>query len=233
MKFRRIAPLCCIGVILLCVAVQPATAGKETLMKPDQLTETAPEQFQAKFETSKGNFVIEVTREWSPNGADRFYNLAMNDFFTDVRFFRVIRGFMAQFGIHGDPEIAAVWREATIPDDRVQASNKRGYITYAKSGAPNSRTTQLFINFKDNTGLDRQGFSPFGKVIEGMEVVDSIYSGYGEGAPRGRGPGQGQLQRAGNTYLKADFPDLDYIKKVTIIADGAPEKPAEGAKPTE
>jgi len=152
------------------------------LLTPDALTATAPDVFQARFETSKGDFVIEVHRDWSPNGADRFYNLVANGFYDDVRFFRVIDGFMAQFGIHGDSAVAAVWREARIPDDEVLQSNTRGFISYAMGG-PNTRTTQVFINFGDNSRLDEMGFPPFGQVVEGMEVVDEIYSGYGEGAP--------------------------------------------------
>jgi peptidyl-prolyl cis-trans isomerase A (cyclophilin A) len=217
MRFRNLALLCGLSAVLFCMASQPVIAGKETLMKPEEMTETAPDQFKVKFETSKGDFVLEVTRKWSPNGVDRFYNLVKNDFFTDVRFFRVIKGFMAQFGIHGDPEIAAVWRDQSIPDDPVQVGNKRGYITFAKTGQPNSRGTQFFINFKDNLGLDRQGFAPFGKVVEGMQVVDSVYSGYGEGAPRGLGPSQELLQTQGNAYLAKDFSEMDYIKKATIM----------------
>jgi len=188
--------------------------------EPALLTEKAPDNFKAQFDTTKGKFAIEVTRSLSPNGADRFYNLVRSGYFKDVSFFRVVPGFMAQFGIHGDPAVSAKWREANISDDPVKGSNTRGAITFATAG-PNTRTTQLFINFGDNTFLDGQGFSPFGKVIEGMDVVDKIYSGYGEGAPRGRGPDQGRIQSEGNAYLKRDFPNLDYIKSATILpADG-------------
>jgi peptidyl-prolyl cis-trans isomerase A (cyclophilin A) len=167
-------------------------------------------------DTSKGSFVIEVTRKWAPKGADRFYSMVQAGFFTEVRFFRVIANFMAQFGIHGDPKVATAWRGARITDDPVVESNKRGYVTFATAG-PNTRTTQLFINFRDNVQLDRMGFAPIGKVISGMEIVDAIHSGYGEGAPRGRGPMQGRLQGEGNTYLKKDFPNLDYIKSATVL----------------
>lgn len=183
---------------------------------PAKLTAKAPETFKVKFETTKGDFTIEVTRALAPNGADRFYNLVRSGYFKDVAFFRVIRGFMCQFGIHGDPKVASVWRAAQIPDDPVKASNTRGAVTFATAG-PNTRTTQLFINFGDNSGLDRQGFSPFGKVAEGMEVVDKINGEYGEGAPRGRGPDQGRIQTEGNAYLKKDFPNLDYIKSANIL----------------
>jgi peptidyl-prolyl cis-trans isomerase A (cyclophilin A) len=187
---------------------------------PGKLTEKAPEQFKAQFDTTKGKFTVEVTRSLAPNGADRFYNLVKSGYFTDIAFFRVISGFMVQFGIHGDPAVAAKWRAANIPDDPVKGSNTRGAITFATAG-PNTRTTQLFISFGDNSPLDRQGFSPFGKVTEGMDVVDRIYSGYGEGAPSGRGPDQGLTQMQGNAYLKKEFPNLDYIKSATIVPASA------------
>lgn len=185
------------------------------LGNPASLTEQAPATYKAKFDTSKGTFVIEVHRDWAPNGADRFYNLVKNGFYNDARFFRVIDGFMVQFGISGNPDISAVWRQATIPDDPVKQSNTRGMVSFATAG-PNTRTTQVFINFGDNTGLDGQGFSPFGQVVSGMDVVDSLYKGYGEGAPRGQGPDQGRIQAEGNAYLVTDYPKLDYVKKATI-----------------
>jgi peptidyl-prolyl cis-trans isomerase A (cyclophilin A) len=187
---------------------------------PSKLTEKAPETFKAQFETTKGKFTIEVTRSLSPNGADRFYNLVRSGYFTDVAFFRVIHGFMCQFGIHGDPGVSEKWRPASLADDPVKGSNTRGAISFAMAG-PNTRTTQLFINYVDNINLDRMGFSPFGKVIEGMDVVDKINGEYGEGAPRGRGPDQGRIQAEGNAYLKKDFPNLDYIKSATILPTSA------------
>jgi peptidyl-prolyl cis-trans isomerase A (cyclophilin A) len=191
----------------------PATPG---FGDPAKLTEKSPETFKAQFETTKGKFTIEVTRSLSPNGADRFYNLVRSGYFKDIAFFRVIPGFMCQFGIHGDPTVAAKWRAASITDDPVKGSNTRGTISFATAG-PNTRTTQLFINFGDNRNLDGMGFSPFGRVIEGMDVVDKINGEYGEGAPGGRGPHQGRLQAEGNAYLKKDFPNLDYIKSATIL----------------
>ena len=186
-------------------------------MNPAQLNEAAPDKYRARFETTKGEFIVEVTREWAPNGADRFYNLVKNGYYDNCRFFRVIDGFMVQFGINGDPNINRLWRGATIMDDPVKKSNSRGFITFATSG-PNSRTTQVFINFADrNSFLDPQGFSPFGKVTEGMNIVDSLYNGYGEGAPSGKGPNQGLIQNQGNAYLEKDFPKLDYIKTATIV----------------
>lgn len=184
---------------------------------PAKLTEQAPESFKAQFDTTKGKFTIEVTRSLAPNGADRFYNLVRSGYFQDIALFRVIPGFMCQFGIHGDPAVAAKWREATITDDPVKGSNTRGTISFATAG-PNTRTTQLFINFGNNQNLDGMGFSPFGKVVEGMDVVDKINAEYGEGAPGGRGPHQGRVQGEGNAYLKKDFPNLDYIKSVTIVS---------------
>ncbi|MCA9082228.1 MAG: peptidylprolyl isomerase [Planctomycetaceae bacterium] len=172
--------------------------------------------FQVKFETSAGDFVMEVHPDWAPHGAARFKELVEAKHFDDCRFFRVIEGFMVQFGIHGDPAVAAQWRQKNIPDDKTTQSNTRGMVTFATAG-PNTRTTQIFINFGDNSFLDRQGFAPFAKVIGGMDVVDKLYSEYGEGAPQGRGPNQGQIQSRGNEYLKASFPKLDYIKTARIV----------------
>jgi peptidyl-prolyl cis-trans isomerase A (cyclophilin A) len=197
-------------------AVTNSTSASTGFDDPSKLTATAPDIFKAQFDTTKGKFAVEVTRSLSPNGADRFYNLVRSGYFKDVAFFRVIPGFMCQFGIHGDPAVSAKWRDASIADDPVKGSNTRGTITFATAG-PNTRTTQLFINFGDNIGLDAQGFSPFGKVIEGMDVVDKINSEYGEGAPGGSGPDQGRVQMEGNVYLKKDFPNLDYIKSAVIV----------------
>ena len=203
------------AAVLVPMMVMGQTGGNAALKNPVGLKDKAPETFKVDFDTSKGKFVVEVTRAWAPNGADRLYNLVKNGFFNDTRFFRVISGFMVQFGIHGDPAISAAWRMARIPDDPVKESNKRGYITFATAG-PNTRTTQVFINFRDNAGLDGQGFSPFGRIISGMDVVDKLYSGYGEGAPGGRGPNQGQIQAEGNAYLTKSFPEMDYVKTATI-----------------
>ena len=195
---------------------ETASEPKADFTEPSKLTAKAPEHFKARFDTTKGAFTVEVTRSLAPNGADRFYNLVHSGYFTDVALFRVIPGFMCQFGIHGDPAVSAKWRTATIQDDPVKASNTRGAITFATAG-PNTRTTQLFINYGDNHRLDGMGFSPFGKVTEGMDVVDKINGEYGEGAPSGRGPNQQRVQMEGNSYLKKDFPNLDYIKSATIL----------------
>jgi peptidyl-prolyl cis-trans isomerase A (cyclophilin A) len=199
----------------LALAAFAAPASAQNLSNPAALREQAPPVYKAKFDTTNGAFVIEVHRDWAPNGADRFYNLVKNGFYDNVRFFRVISGFMVQFGIHGDPKVSAPWREAQLKDDPVKQSNKRGYITYAMAG-PNTRTSQVFINFGDNASLDSQGFSPFGRVVTGMEVVDKLNAEYGEGAPRGRGPDQSRMQMEGNAYLTKDFGRLDYVKKATI-----------------
>lgn len=177
--------------------------------------EHAPDSYKVKFETSKGDFVVTVTRDWSPLGADRFYTLVKSGFYDGARFFRVLPGFVVQFGIAADPAATAKWHDANLTDDAVKQSNKRGTITFA-TGGPNTRTTQVFINLADNGRLDPKGFSPFGAVSQGMEVVDQFYSGYGEGAPDGSGPVQKTAESDGNAYLMRDFPKLDYIKKATI-----------------
>lgn len=189
-------------------AANPAAAGAD---------DVAPATFRARLETTAGDFVIEVHRDWAPHGADRVYTLVKSGYYDGARFFRVLSGFMAQFGIHGDPQVAAIWRERRIPDDAVRQSNTRGMVTFATAG-PNTRTTQLFINFGDNRGLDGQGFAPLGQVVEGMDVVDRLYAAYGEGAPGGGGPDQGRVQREGNAYLERDFPQLDFIKRAALVA---------------
>jgi peptidyl-prolyl cis-trans isomerase A (cyclophilin A) len=184
-------------------------------MNPTENAETAPETYKAKFDTTKGTVTIEVIRAWAPLGADRFYNLVKGGFYDGARFFRVLPGFVVQFGIPGDPAIAKVWRSARIGDDPVTQSNAAGMVTFATAG-PNSRTTQVFINLAGNQNLDAMGFAPFGRVVEGMDVVGQLHSGYGEGAPHGRGPDQGRLQSEGNAYLERDFPKLDFIKSATV-----------------
>src|SRR5277367_2397545 len=167
-------------VALLLVLVCTTPAWSQGLSNPAALNEKAPAVYKVDFDTSKGLFVVEVHRDWAPNGADRFYNLVKSGFYDNTRFFRVVSGFMVQFGINGDPKLSALWRNARIADDPVRQSNKRAFITFATAG-PNTRTTQVFINFADNAGLDGQGFAAFGQVVSGMSVVDALYSGYGEG----------------------------------------------------
>jgi len=186
------------------MAIDPA------LLHPETLTEKAPEVFDVKFDTTRGDFTVQVNRKWAPLGADRFYNLVQHGFFTGAAFFRVVPGFIVQFGLSPDPAVNRAWRSANIKDDPVTQSNKRGTITFATAG-PNTRTTQLFINFGDNSGLDRQGFAPFGLVTSGMDVVDKIYSGYGQQ------PDQGAITTQGMAYLQKNFPNLDSIKSATVV----------------
>lgn len=210
-------------LIAVAAAAMPALVmaqvdlSKAKLKNPASFAEKAPATYKAKFDTSKGAFAITVHRDWAPLGADRFYNLVNGGFYDDCRFFRVIDEFMVQVGINGNPSIQSAWRDARVADDPPKGqSNKRGMVTFAHAG-PGTRTTQFFINFKDNgPSLDKQGFPPIGEVTSGMDVVDKLYSGYGEGAPRGKGPEQGKLQSEGNAYLTKEFPKLDYIKKATI-----------------
>ncbi|MGB0647419.1 MAG: peptidylprolyl isomerase [Bradymonadia bacterium] len=184
---------------------------------PDKAVEKAPATYTVRLETTKGNIDIDIQREWAPLGADRFYNLVKLGYYTDVAFFRVIPRFMAQVGLSGTPKLNTIWRSARIQDDPVKQSNTRGMVTFATSG-PNSRTTQFFINFRNNARLDGMGFAPFGKVKDtSLAVLDSLHDGYGEGAPRGRGPSQGTIQREGNSYLKKSFPRLDYIKRALVL----------------
>ena len=191
------------------VAEKPA-GPNPALLNPSLAKEKAPAQFQVKFETTKGAFVAQVTRASAPLGADRFYNLVKMGYYNDVAFFRVIDGFMAQFGIHGDPKVNDKWESANINDDPTRESNVRGAISFATRG-PNTRTTQLFINFGDNSQLDSRGFAPFAKVVEGMAVVDQLYKGYGEGAR------QDLAQSQGNSYLRAQFPKLDFINRASVV----------------
>ena len=199
-----------IWLFVLLLLAEPAGHAQTALKNPSALKERAPAIYKVNFDTSAGVFEVEVHTDWASNGADRFYNLVKNGYFDGCRFFRVVPGFMVQFGINGNPAIQRNWENANIQDEPVKQGNTRGFITFAKTGAPNSRSTQVFINFKDNSFLNRQGFAPFGKVISGMEVVDKIYSAYGER------PVQGRIQAEGNAYLTKDFPKLDYIKKATI-----------------
>jgi cyclophilin family peptidyl-prolyl cis-trans isomerase len=187
-----------------------ASALHPDLLDPSKASAKAPETFKAKFTTTKGDIVIEVHRAWAPNGADRFYNLVKMGFFDDTRFFRAVAHFMVQFGINGDPAVNAKWQEQGIPDDPVKQSNKRGFVTFAQRPTPGSRTTQVFINYGDNSRLDNS-FAPFGEVIQGMEIVDSFNTQYGEA------PNQGLIQSRGNAYLDSTFPNLDGVKHAAIM----------------
>ena len=193
-----------------------AVAANSALLAPEKAQEKAPKVFKARFTTTKGDFTVEAHRDWAPHGADRFYNLVKVGYFDDAAFFRAVTGFMVQFGLHGSPEVNAKWRAAGIPDDPAAGeSNKRGAITFATAG-PNTRTTQLFINYSDNSNLDGMGFTPFGKVVAGMETLDALHQGYGDAPPHGMGPDQGRIQMEGNAYLKREYPRLDYVKTARL-----------------
>lgn len=196
---------------------EPAEAQQVLLDPADpRFAEVPPDTFHARFVTSKGDFVVQVVRAWAPLGAQRFHALVKHGFYDGTRFFRVLPGFVVQFGVSGAPAVQRAWDAAPLTDDPVVESNRRGTITFATAG-PNTRTTQVFINFRDNANLDAQGFSPFGRVVEGMDVLDRLYSGYGEMAPMGTGPSPACFDRAGNGYFRAQFPQLDTIARATIL----------------
>jgi len=180
------------------------------LLHPATLKAKAPDVFQVKFATTKGGFVVQVTRAWAPLGADRFYNLVQHGFYNDACFFRIVPNFVVQFGLSGDPAVNKVWQNANIKDDPVTQSNRPGYLVFATAG-PNTRTTQLFINLANNAGLDGQGFAPFGVVTSGMDVVQKLYSGYGER------PDQDAITTQGKAYIEKNFPNIDSIKTATVI----------------
>jgi len=193
------------------------SAAHPALLDPTKAKAQAPPGYRVRFRTTKGEFVVQVSRSWAPLGADRFYNLVKIGFLDGCKFFCAFEGFMVQFGINGDPGVSRIWREATISDDKVVESNTPGRISFATAGH-NTRTTQLFINYGDNSRLDGMGFAPFGEVLEGMGVVRSLHTGYGEGAPSGRGPDQGSIQRRGNAYLEERFPLLDGIDRAEMVS---------------
>jgi peptidyl-prolyl cis-trans isomerase A (cyclophilin A) len=204
------------GIALLALAgCSSAPEKKAGQPKKPAAAEPAPEQFRVKLDTSKGDVVIEIHRDWAPKGVDHFHTLVKTGFYDGARFFRVRPGFVVQFGIAGDPKTNRLWSTMNLPDDPVRQSNTKGMVTYATAG-PNTRTTQIFINLADNKRLDKDGFAPFGKVVSGMENVESFYSAYGEMAPRGQGPSPDQIETVGNSYLESKFPRLDFIRKATV-----------------
>ena len=215
-------------------AAKPAGGPTDpALQHPAQLNAKAPDVYRVKFTTTQGDFVVEVTRAWSPNGADRFYNLVKHHYYDQAAFFRVLskpRPFVVQFGISAEPKVNAVWQTASIKDDPVTQHNTRGMVTFA-TGGPDTRTTQVFINLGDNSALDKMGFSPFGSVVEGMDVVDKFYGDYGEGAPSGRGPSQDRIQAEGKAYLDKEFPKLDHIVTAVIVAPAGAAAPAPAKAP--
>lgn len=182
----------------------------EALMDPESLTEQAPDQYRVSFQTSAGDFQVDVNRTWAPIAADRFFNLVSNGFFADQRFFRVVRDRLVQFGLHGQPDISGRWYEAGLKDDPVQESNTLGTLSFASGGQPNSRTTQIFINLSDNADLDNAGLVPFGRIVEGLQTLSGIHDGYGEI------PEQERILSEGNEYLQHNFPELDVIKQVRL-----------------
>jgi peptidyl-prolyl cis-trans isomerase A (cyclophilin A) len=200
-------------------ATSKAPTARASLLSPASLRATAPAEFKAQFSTTKGDFVVEVHRDWAPLGADRFYNLVKNGFFTNAAFFRVVPNFVVQFGLSANPEVNKVWEAARIKDDPVKQSNKKGFIVFATAG-PNTRTTQLFINFADNGPLDAMGFAPFGEVVDGMNIVEQIYPGYGQR------PDQQQITEQGDAYISKNFPMIDKIKVAKIL----PAEPAADKK---
>jgi peptidyl-prolyl cis-trans isomerase A (cyclophilin A) len=210
MKKSHLLPILLLSLLAACSSTPPREEARAVLVN-----ERAPDTYKARLKTTKGDIVIQVNRAWAPEGADRFYNLVKSGFYDGARFFRVLYNFVAQFGLNGDPDVDRVWSEAIIPDDPVTQPNRKGTITFAKSG-PNSRTTQVFINLRDNMQLDSQGFAPFARVIEGMDAVELLYKGYGDAPPNGNGPDQLRIRLQGNEYLERDFSRLDYIRTATI-----------------
>lgn len=190
-----------------------------TVGLPSDSASTAPNVFRVRFETSKGPFVVEAHRDWAPRGVDRFYQLVQSRYFDNVRFFRVVSSFMAQFGMHGDPRVNAAWEKMPLQDDSVRESNRRGSLTFAQTSQPNSRRNQLFINIVNNRNLDEMGFAPIGRVVDGLAVIDSLYADYGEAYPNGNGPDQTRIRREGNAYLEAEYPKLDFIRQARIVSD--------------
>ncbi len=205
------------GALVLAGLLVGGCAPKEEAVPPPP-PEKPAEVYQVKFETTKGDFIIEVHREWAPRGADHFFELVQNRFYDGARFFRVVRNYILQFGINGDPKVQSLWGTMQIRDDPVVQSNEKGFVSYAKLG-PNSRTTQVFINLRDNPALDKEGFAPFGKVVEGMDVVDRFWSSYGEVKPRGQGPDPARIELEGNSYLDEDFPRLDSIVRAAVLRE--------------
>jgi len=228
-SIRALPRLTALSVLVLAAGCGDDGAGayavppNSVLLDPEasEFMAEAPETFNARFETSKGDFVIEVVRDWAPNGADRFYNLVRNGFYDGTRFYRAIDGFMVQFGLHGDPAVTEAWQSERITDDPVVETNAPGTVTFAMASERDTRTTQIFINLVDNARLDDMGFAPIGRIIEGMDVVRQLYTGYGEGPP-GRGPDQNRVRSEGNVYLTREFPDLDYVERATVVSERRP-----------
>lgn len=210
----RVLKILPVSAVLAAACFVAGCGGPKTASEPAAVP--VPDVYQAKFETSKGDFVVEVTKAWAPEGAERFHLLVQRKFYDGARFFRVLPRFVVQWGINGNPAVEGRWRDARIPDDPVKESNKRGYVSFATSG-PNTRTTQVFVNMADNERLDARGFAPFGRVVSGMEVFDRLYSSYGDGPPRGQGPDQNKMESEGDAYIERSFPRLDSIRRASIL----------------
>jgi peptidyl-prolyl cis-trans isomerase A (cyclophilin A) len=214
MEVQRIAMLMTVAVLAGCSSNRTQESEQKAEVKK---ATQAPERFYAKFETTKGDFIMEVVREWAPRGADRFHELVQEKFYEGSRIFRVRPGFVVQFGINKDPDVTELWRQLRLPDDPVVQKNRRGYVSYAMAG-PGSRTTQIFVNLADNSQqLDQTGFAPFGRIVEGMDVIDNLYASYGEMAPMGGGPDPQKIEALGEEYLERTYPRLDKIQKVSIV----------------
>jgi peptidyl-prolyl cis-trans isomerase A (cyclophilin A) len=216
MRRRTLTIVWIADALFFCACSRPTSETKSAEgANPDTHDERGPDAYKVRFESTKGPFVVTVARAWAPLGADRFYTLVKSGFYDGARFFRVLPGFVVQFGIAGDPALNAKWHNANLVDDPVTQTNRRGTITYGTAG-PNTRTTQVFVNLADNARLDAKGFAPFGEVTEGMDAVDKFYSEYGEGAPMGAGPMQSRAEAEGTAYFERNFPKLDYVKKASI-----------------
>jgi peptidyl-prolyl cis-trans isomerase A (cyclophilin A) len=224
-------------LVILSALALAACSGNSTKSEkaaPKKAIEPTPETFYAKFETTKGDFVLEVVRAWAPRGVDRFFELLQDKYYDGARFYRVRPGFIVQFGINKDPKISELWRQLKLPDDPVKQKNRKGYVSYAMAG-PASRTTQVFINLADNAQrLDGSGFAPFARVVEGMDVVEKLYAGYGEvQALGGGGPDSTKIEGMGEEYLERSYPRLDKINRATIIPyTPKADQTRESAKPT-
>jgi len=230
MLAQRTAPQASMAAILIGMVLACGCGGsgddvpddprlQNPLLYATRFNERAPESYWARLETTTGVFVIEVHRQWAPIGADRFYNLVKRGWYDGVRFHRVLKDFTASWGIHDDPYVNFVWQKELLADDPTGQSNVRGRVSFARSG-PNSRTTQVFVNYKDNSSLDDQ-FTPFGEVVEGMDVVDRLYAEYGDGPPRGEGVYQAMALARGGDYFDEEFPELDRIERASIVPAGS------------
>ena len=218
-RLRLVVAAACVGAAALGAGSLAGCVKRSPIPRAGERAPAAPDSFRVAFETSRGRFDVVAHRAWAPFGVDRFYDLVRRRYYDDARFFRVVAGFVAQFGLSGDPRVTEAWRSRAIPDEPVRQTNRRGRVAFARGG-PNTRAAQLYINLRDNARLDTLngfGFPPIGEVVSGMEVVDSLHAGYGEAAPRGRGPSQDSIRAQGNDYLRRAFPQLDFIRRARVV----------------